>query len=807
VKRSVGDAAREWDPDARWLHPFAAVLWLYAVLGLAHWTHLNMWLMILPGTATTVAAVLTVRKFYNEIEYGAQHTKEATWFMWGAGLVTTAWMVYAASRPPESRWLLVHINALGLLVVGGAALGAFYGMITTKAPGRKADISEAKAEDLALHSASQLAAYQEKIASEYAPLMDRGGVPGMKVIDKKETDAGFRLTILDNPDTPYKFGKLQDACGSIASILAHEYALQGIALAAHHVRAEESGAAHMFYLHVSTKNVFGQDLPYRFDQPISSFLKPIVPGVYEDGKPVELTLYGKTVVHVATTGGGKTVWANNIIAGVGRTNNAVPWFGATSKLTPLSIPWLAPWLLGHTDEPVVDAIAGQNAQRVTDLLAEFYHVVCIHNEQIGATGQRIATPDDPSVMFFLEEASALLEDYSSIKSRTFDGHDWNASQIINACARELRAAGDGLYLLTQFGLMDALGTHGSKVKRNITVRIAGRTETAFDGTSTLVRMDHVDTTQLSNNEQLVQPSVETPRAIPAKAFHLDGDELIAPVATRNTRNKPRLPEYVTSQLGDAYHRRWSPEYLPELARAAHVTYGVTWPAPPSLPPGESVTVEVAGTVPEQPQRGDTGDTGQVRLTAEELLDQGAAQMAHARDQIRKYGTLGETMTAVFGKIRAENAPDFVPCPLLARVIERDDAEGLQRELSSPPWGLSTVEFEGQQGWWKRDILAAIRTYLGAPASPQPSPSEDTVRLLDALAKSPQIPEDGEYLKSAIVLRVAADELDWPANTDGSRRVAAALRDIQIEAERPSGGDRSMSYRLGELRVAMARWAS
>lgn len=799
----VGRVARRFNPDTRWFHPVLAVVWLYVIAGVHQWTHLSPWVMAPVGLAATAAAVLTVRRLYSEIDYGPQQQRATTRFAGVAGAIGTCWLVWTGSQPRQPP-LAISGAAVGILAIGGVAVGAFYWMVTTKAPARKEALAEVRVVEQTAHQQAQTQVQQEQTASEHRPLMDRAKLPGMKVIAKTDTAAGYMLTILDNPDGPYKFGGLHDACGAIASILAHELAPQGIRLGAHQVRAEETDSAHTFHLHVSTKNVFRGNLTYRFDQPVTSIRQPLVPALYEDGKPVELTLYGRNAVHVGTTGSGKTVFANNIIGGATRTVDGKVWIGATSKLNPLVIPWLAPWLLGHTTEPVLDRVAGEDPQEVTDMLADFYHVVCLHNEQLGKESQRIATPADPAVVCIIEEASDLLEDYPHIKSKTHDGHLWNASKIINAIARVDRSAGDSIYLLTQFGLMDALGADGSKAKRNITVRIAGRTETAHDGYATLVRMNHVDTTKLDSNMVLVQPSIETPRAIPAKAFHLDGDELIAPVAHRNTSNQATLPAYITNELGDRYARRWDADRLPELVRAAHLSYGVTWPVTSSgsLPKPERVTVEAA------PVQVETDE--EAEMTADELMDRSDVLFEQARDKISKYGTLGATMSAIFDKIRAVNAPSFIPTVQMARVIGRPGEEAaIVADLSEHPWKLAPRERDGQLGWLKADVLAAIRRHLTgdeSPAAREEVPAE-TVALLTALRGSLVFDERQDWIPTDDIFAAIAERMGWGSLVDGGRKLAEALAPLGIESSRPSvNGQKRMAYPVGALAAAIERHA-
>lgn len=795
----IGRVVRSFNPDTRWFHPMLATLWLYVIAGVHQWTHLSPWVMLPVGVATTVAAVGTVKRAFPFVDYGERQERTVTRLAMGAGLAATGWLVYAGHQPRVAP-LAVSTQAFGVLICGSIAVGAFYWMATTNAPARKAALTDARTEAKEAHEQALTVAQQEQTAAEHKPLMDRAKLPGMRVTAKRDTAAGYMLVIEDSADNPYRFEGLHAQCGTIASLLSRELAPQGIKLAAHQVRAEETDSAHVFHLHVSTKNVFTGNLDYPVDTPVGSIRNPLAPGLYEDGTPVHLTLAGKNGVMVATTGGGKSVFAHNLIGGVTRTNNARLWIGGTLKLAPLVIPWLAPWLLGHTDRPVIHRIAGQDPRQVTQMLADFYEVVCRHNDTLGDTDQRISTPEDPAVMCFIDEASHLLKNFSHIKVKTHEGQDWNATQIINATAAVDRSAEDGMFFFTQFGLMDAFGTAGSDIKRNLTVRVAGRTETAYDGTATLVRMNHVDTTRLNDNTLLVQPSVEHPRAIPAKAFFLKGGQMIAPIAARNTGNQGDLPEYVTSQLGDDYTNRWAAHMLPELVKAAYAAYKVSWPetSTPSLPAVERGTVDAT-----------TGKDEEAGMSTNDLMEHGAAQMERAREQIRQHGALGPTMSAVFGKINAVNAPEFVSVSLLASVIGWDRASGaLVEELSGEPWGLVPVTRDGESGWFKINILGSIRHYLTGEDTPRGDVPADTTTLLTAMKEALPMPASREWVTTEDIYAAIADRMSWGNTVDAGRKLSTALSPLGVQATRPSiDGQKRMAYSVPELVSAIERYAA
>lgn len=145
--------------------------------------------------------------------------------------------------------------------------------------------------------------------------------------------------------------------------------------------------------------------------------------------------------------------------------DALLWICASDKLLPLIYPWLHPWFAGTTDRPVLDWVAGEDPTRVLQQLAALYKLVKLRNKKLGSLSKFEPSPSDPAIERILEEASDLLIDNSTVTIRTFDGKEMNGSQLVNAITRAARSAGVSLLMLTQYGLMDALGSQGNMAKR------------------------------------------------------------------------------------------------------------------------------------------------------------------------------------------------------------------------------------------------------------------------------------------------------------------------------------------------------
>src|SRR5690606_23157712 len=187
------------------------------------------------------------------------------------------------------------------------------------------------------------------------------------------------------------------------------------------------------------------------------------------------------------------------------------------------------------------------------------------------------TPTDPAYVFVLVEAADFLRDHDSKRVKTFDGRTWSPSGLVDVITRAFRSAGVSVLAFSQYGLMDGSGSHGSYMMRNFTIRVAGKAMRHSDGTTPLVGLRGTDTTKLRNYTLLVQPNGEEPRLMPAKAFLLDGEEMIRPIAVRNAEHKPLSPQWLCDMLGEDYANRWDPSEHPA---SVEIVEGLGWSWPP-----------------------------------------------------------------------------------------------------------------------------------------------------------------------------------------------------------------------------------
>src|SRR5699024_5476952 len=184
--------------------------------------------------------------------------------------------------------------------------------------------------------------------------------------------------------------------------------------------------------------------------------------------------------------------------------------------------------------------------------------------RLGFTDKRAVSPQDPSLVLIIDEASALTS-INNPKVQTFDGLEWTASALLDVTTSVARSAGCELLFSSQRGLVDALGTHGTNTMRNIMCRIVGRTTSAHDGRQTLHGIKGVAPTALRDNTQFVQPNQEEPRAIPSKFYALHQLDQIIQLAYAYTDRRPLMPQWLVEEMGDSYTGRWDQDRQEDLA--------------------------------------------------------------------------------------------------------------------------------------------------------------------------------------------------------------------------------------------------
>lgn len=706
-----------WNP--MWYHPLLAAVWLFFLGWLPGWSDLSPWWWSAVGAAGVPMAVLATGVKVPEGVYGAKVYARARALSGVAVASACAWLIYAGHELGARTGRALGALAFWLLLVGSA-----YAVLRLTGPRRAAELRQEAREKRADDE-------YERLQTDTARLWDQWLTAAGLVVEIEHvtpTPAGYTLHLAAIPDDRGQLANhatLLTALKTLAGYASRHYRRLGKTIGHSQLRAEETLNADQFLLHVDIERPLAGVLHHPGDRGARDWTQPATLGMYQDGNPLALDLYGRHIAMVAATGGGKSVVLHNLIEAATGASNCIVMVATTSKLMPIVWPWLEPWLDGTTQRPVIDAIAGESLSEVLHLLKCVYRILKERNARLGPHGSKhIATVDDPAFLIILDEATDVADAKEEIV-RTFDGKEWKTAKFFKYMTSTLRSAGGGIAFFTQTGLYDALGNEGSATMRNVRIRIAGRTEVPHDGNVTLRRIKGVDTTQLTDNMIMVQGDNEIPRAIPAKVYLLDDARQIRPLAIANTRYRPTgFPEWMLEKLGPTWSERWLPdrqETLVEVCRRQGLTYPITADGravegryvPPELlpttppkasavspaetPAADPVPAEVLnpdpreGTLAHMTTTHDTGDvrethprspsysgTGDVRraVTGRDVVAAGEAAVGALRD-MRDY-PLGKSLTFARKGFNQHGAPDHATAGQLALasgLVSRDASDG------------------------------------------------------------------------------------------------------------------------------------
>lgn len=766
-KTELDDPLDTSPKGAHWLHVASCGLALYNLAYIQHWidwpnpvtlfggavsltpSGASAILNLVVGAALTAAGVFSVKHFIDEDTVGATHETQAMWLAGIAGASATAWLVDAEGNPSRP------MSAV-LLVLWATVFGVLYVILRSKEPERR-HVKRIEAEEKKREIEEYKLTREERalVMSRrelWEPWFDEYNVKG-RIIGAVNTRAGYTLTI--GPYTDEKSGRrVYPSYSELTQVLprlasrASEYYEQteDKMLGASAFQLEETDTAHKIKLHVYTEDFLGRSHPHPGVEQPRSITTPIVTGVYEDGSSLEYATVGVNGIMVGTTGSGKSTYIQNYLAAWLASYDGEVWVAGMRKLMPLVGPWLDPWLLGYAPRPVIQRIAGESADEVLKLLADYYEIANEYNKKL-LDDKRIITPDEPAMTLIIDESSTTAN-YTEKKVKTYDDRWWTAEELFSEICQVCRSAGLNVFFLTQYGLVDALGPKfGTKTLRNTNVRIVGLTNSDSDGRSILNAAKNVRSTQLRDHTLRVQTLHGLPRDMRAKAYDLRTGEHVQALAIAYAERRHHPPAWIVQRLGESYTGRWNPARQPDLVERCKLR-GVPYPALTPEITGEYLldvdtghqieraTPEI-GQDPEAPALPASGKNPELESAMQRLAEQ--------REIIRIRGE-------VINALRAEDAPDWVPAAKLAvvaQLVGRDAPEAEQADAEQRLIDLFTrdpynadVELQDEVQGWPRDLLlTSIRRVLEAeraravpaPEQDEPTESDDARKVLEALA--------------------------------------------------------------------------
>lgn len=661
-----------WIPDPRWARPVEAALWTYVIALVADIPAYDIppWALAVIAPITATLGVRAARRRWPADQYGAEVRTSMAWLAAVAATCGTAWIVYACASHP--------LTAVGWLALGTAWFGSWWAVIYTSAPAVAAAIVEQREQ-----------AEVEQATATWNDILASAGL-ALRVVETTPTRAGFVIGVEPtNEQKPVTFGTLQSRLPDLTVKAAALLARQGVTVQAGDIRLEETEAAHVHLIHVCTKKVLTQSIPYEpFEDGPGTIADPVDVALYEDGRPVELTfgdplLGGTNGKIVGATGSGKSVFVNSLIGRVGECGDVLVGVVASSKLVPMVYPWIKPWLAGEVERPALDFVAGQDPRQVLLMLAAAYQVVRDRNDRLSNSSTHEPTPAAPAIVLFVEESADMVSQKFVITLH--DGRQVGFSELVHLICKEDRSAQVSLILLNQFDLYGALGNFGAEIARNTPLRVCLRTLAPQDGPSVLpgLKASWSDTSKLRHNSMLIQPSTEDPRVMPAKSYALTNDQ-VGPVAARNARWRPELEPELVDQLGEVWTGRWDAARLPELVAAARRD-GLVWPVG-DMDEMDELEMELRKMIDEHGPVGEPHDAVEQAAVVEpgpagEFPDAAAGVADLNAAAARPALTLPEPLGSVMRLLADERAPrDFVSTRQLAILLDRVPGDAPDEEL-------------------------------------------------------------------------------------------------------------------------------
>lgn len=246
---------------------------------------------------------------------------------WSAATAWVAW-AWAAGVEDLARWQALAAGAavFGLLALGFAVPDAAPGIL----PGAVQPPPKAGPSD-----------WEVRLATV-------GKAPGCTVTDRQEWPqrTGYDIT----GDCPADGTSWEDLKQRERALAASLKLPRGCG-----VEVGPGADSGGFRVRVATHDTLGEDRIYT-DTSELSINRPLPFGRHRDGTTAQAALRQSCVMVVSETGGGKTNFLHTVQADLVRCPDVLSWvidLGGAG----LALPWVAPWLDGEADRPVVDWVA------------------------------------------------------------------------------------------------------------------------------------------------------------------------------------------------------------------------------------------------------------------------------------------------------------------------------------------------------------------------------------------------------------------------------------------------------------------
>lgn len=323
------------------------------------------------------------------------------------------------------------------------------------------------------------------------------------------------------------------------------------------VRFERLSGAE-FAVHVVTKNVLAETVPFPFDpneDPIS-INGTLGIGLSEIGDIVELLLREIHVLLSGTTGAGKSNLLAVLLALLTRCNDTIIWMidlkgGRTAK------PWLKPWLTKSDPRatcPVIDWVATTLDE--VEIMLNCLVKAIDYRSAAGEGEKIIPSPQQPQIILICDESAVVF-------GNNVPGGPRRAQLLENITGRGRSEA--FLVLLSVLrSTVTMIG--GGDIKSLFKLRLAMAVSGAMDARLALDDSELASGVAALKHPGTLYMQQDAARPIPTKSYRMEFDQ-IPEIAATHTPWRPGLERDLELYLGSAYSERWSEE------RAGHLVPG------------------------------------------------------------------------------------------------------------------------------------------------------------------------------------------------------------------------------------------
>lgn len=474
-------------------------------------------------------------------------------------LTAAAWPVYAALVNPYTK------ASLQVFAVAAVPLGLLYPAVRW---------GEWRADE---RDAAHLDGLRSRYSGTAWPsLLTAAGAPGLRLVAKRDTRAGYTLTMELPEDGRIDAVSLSLLTGRIERIGK---------LRRDSIRVEEGPAdqSHLVLIHVAERDVLAEVVPLPDDDTLISCAEPFDIGLHEDGEKAMFSA-NRHNKFVGVTDSGKSNLINVFVKKLAQCVDTVVWV-VDPKGGRMAMPWIQPWLDEETGRPVLDwvAVTRQEFSLMLDV-----GIAIVDGRSFAKIGGEKVTPSAelPMIEIILDEAADFIGQ-GGLGAGPYANHV--LLEKAKYLARKGRSEAVKFTIASQRGTVTMVGDgdFNSQLLGVVGMGVAKIADAQlifpddFTIAASLARMTHQGCMYVQNGKGS--------RPMPSKCYRIEHHQIRDLVLTLTGR-RPELDERSAGYAGEVYAQRWSVERTRDLL--GEVPPESTRPAvtPPTAAAGSGSTV-------------------------------------------------------------------------------------------------------------------------------------------------------------------------------------------------------------------------